>query len=149
MLNLWGGVEITLLGAMIGGLAFYNFVFYMQRKGISLGMDSVESMDYFKATTLSYATIVYCQFLNIMQRRSERSSLFNRNFFSNKILLNSILVSIALVALAIYGPYISDFLSFGSIGVEDWACTLGAAGIYLLMFETIKFVKRRKHATQA
>lgn len=148
MLNLRGGLEITLLGSLIGCLAFFNFVYYMQRKGISLDMGSVDSMDYFMATTLSYATIVYCQFLNILQRRSERSSLFNRNFFSNKILLNSILVSIVLVSLAIYGPYISQFLSFGPIGVQDWACILGATGIYLLTFEAIKFFKRHKHATQ-
>ena len=144
MLTLWGGVEISFFGILIGVLAFLNFFLYMDREGIVLTVDNVQSIDYFKATTLSYATIVFCQFLNILQRRSERSSLFNRNFFGNKILLYSILVSIGLVSFAIYGPYISDFLSFGSILVVDWLYITGASGIFLLTFEALKLYKRSK-----
>jgi len=146
MLNIWSGVEITLLGILIGGLAFFNFFLYMQRAGITLTIDSVHSLDYFKATTLSYTTIVFCQFFNILQRRSERSSMFSRNFFTNKILLYSILVSTGLVFLAIYGPYLSDFLSFGVIQVTDWLYVMAAAGFYLLVFEALKFFKRGTHA---
>ncbi len=142
MLHIFSGTEITLLGILIGGLAFLNFLLFMGREGITLTVDSVSTMDYFKATTLSYATIVFCQFFNILQRRSERISLFNRNFFSNKILLFSVVISIGLVALAIYGPYISDFLSFGPITLSDWLFILGAAVIFLGIFEALKFFKR-------
>jgi len=142
MLSTWGGTEITLLGILIGGLAFLNFFLFMSREGITLTVDSVNTMDYFKATVLSYATIVFCQFFNILQRRSERISLFNRNFFTNRILLLSILVSIGLVSVAIYGPYISDFLSFGPITMTDWLFVLGAAVIFLGVFEALKFFKR-------
>ena len=143
ILNIRSGVEIALLGFLIGGLAFFNFFLYMEREGIKLTVDSVRSLDYFKATTLSYTTIVFCQFVNILQRRSERSSIFNRNFFTNKILLYSILVSTGLIFFAIYGPYLSDFLSFGAIRVVDWLYVMGATGIYLLVFEALKFLKRR------
>lgn len=146
LLNIWGGVEISFLGILIGGLAFLNFFLFMQREGITLTMDSVNSMVYFKATTLSYATIVFCQFFNILQRRSERGSLFSRNFFTNKILLYSILVSIGLVSLAVYGPYLSDFLSFGPIQVVDWMYVMGAAVFYLLVYEALKLFKRSRHA---
>ena len=142
MLSIWGGTEITLLGILIGGLAFLNFFLFMAREGITLTMDSVNTMDYFKATALSYATIVFCQFFNILQRRSERISFFNRNIFTNRILLLSIVISIGLVSLAIYGPYISDFLSFGPITINDWLFILGAAVFYLGVFETLKFFKR-------
>ncbi|MBU1451358.1 MAG: HAD-IC family P-type ATPase [Proteobacteria bacterium] len=146
MLNLWGAVEISFLGILIGGLAFLNFFLFMQREGITLTMDSVNSMIYFKATTLSYATIVFCQFFNILQRRSERGSLFSRNFFTNKILLYSILVSIGLVSLAVYGPYLSDFLSFGPIQFVDWMYVMGAAVFYLLVYEALKLFKRSRRA---
>lgn len=145
MLNLWGGVEISILGVLIGVLSFMNFFLYMERQGITLTMDSVQSMEYFKATTLSYATIVFCQFVNILQRRSERSSLIDRNFFTNKILLYSILASMFMVSLAIYGPYFSDFLSFGPISATDWMYVLGSAVLYLAVFEAIKFYKRSQH----
>jgi len=142
LLNIWGGTEITLLGVLIGGLAFLNFFLFMHREGTILTADSVNTTAYFKATALSYATIVYCQFFNILQRRSERISLFNPNFFSNRILLYSILVSMAVVFLAIYGPYISDFLSFGPIDLIDWLHVLGAAVLYLAVFEVLKAFKR-------
>jgi hypothetical protein len=57
-------------------------------------------------------------------------------------LLFSILISIGLVSLAIYGPYISDFLSFGPITLTDWLFILGAAVIFLGTFEALKFFKR-------
>jgi Ca2+-transporting ATPase len=118
----------------------------MGREGITLTVDSVGTMDYCKATALSYATIVFSQFFNILQRRSERISLFNRNFFSNRILLFSIVISIGLVSLAIYGPYISDFLSFGPITLTDWLFILGAAVIFLGIFEALKFFKRSRRS---
>jgi Ca2+-transporting ATPase len=142
LLGIWSGTEITLLGILIGGLAFLNFTLFMSREAITLTVDSVNTMDYFKATALSYATIVFCQFFNILQRRSERISFFNRDFFSNRILLVSIVISIGLVLLAIYGPYISDFLSFGPITITDWLFVFGAAALYLGVFEALKFFKR-------
>ncbi|MFB0505126.1 MAG: HAD-IC family P-type ATPase, partial [Thermodesulfobacteriota bacterium] len=142
MLNIFAGAEITLLGILMGGLAFLNFFLFMGREGITLTVDSVGTMDYFKATALSYATILFCQFFNILQRRFERISLFNRNFLTNRILLFSIPVSIGLVLVAIYAPYISDFLSFGPITVTDWLFVLGAAVIFLGIFEALKFFKR-------
>jgi Ca2+-transporting ATPase len=142
MLNIFAGTEISLLGILMGGLAFLNFFLFMSREGITLTVESVGTMDYFKATALSYATIVFCQFFNILQRRSERISLFNRNFFTNKILLYATLISIGLVSLVIYGPYISEFLSFGPIIATDWLFVLAAAVIYLGVFEALKFFKR-------
>ncbi len=142
MLHIFSGMEIAFLGILIGGFAFLNFLLFMSREGITLTVDSVGTINYLKATALSYATIVFCQFFNILERRSERISLFSRNFFSNRILLLSIVISIGMVLLAIYGPYISDFLSFGPITSTDWLFILGAACIYLGVFEALKFLKR-------
>jgi Ca2+-transporting ATPase len=116
----------------------------MGREGITLTVDSVGTMDYFKATALSYATILFCQFFNIFQRRFERTSLFNRDFFTNRALLYSTVISVGLVFLVIYGPYISDFLNFGPVTATDWLFVLGAAVIFLGVFEALKFFKRIK-----
>ena len=104
----------------------------------------MNTIQYFKATALSYCTIVFCQFVNILQRREERISLFNKNFFSNKILLISIVISIGLVALVIYGPYISNFLAFAPITLTDWVFIIGSAVVYLVIFEGLKLFKRIK-----
>ena len=142
LLTLISASEITSVGIVIGGLAFLNFLLFMRRGSISLTVDDINTVHYFKATALSYSTIVFCQFINILERRDERTSLFNKNFFSNKILLISIAISVGLVALVIYGPYISHFLAFAPITPTDWLFILGAAAIYLVIFEGLKLYKR-------
>ncbi len=136
------GMEVIFLGMLIGALAFMNFFLFMGREGITLTMESLDSIFYFKATTISYCTIVYCQFVNILERRYWYTSIFNKNFFFNKLLLGSIVASMGLVFTAIYVPVISNLLSFGSITILDWSYILLSAGVYLIVFEVLKLVKR-------
>jgi Ca2+-transporting ATPase len=145
MLNWLSGVEITFMGTVIGTLAFLNFYLFMQRNSISLTVNDVGTMYYLKATALSYCTIVFCQYVNILQRREERVSIFNKNFFSNKLLLISILLTIGLVGIIIYVPYINDFLAFGPLNITDWAFVIGSSLVYLFVFEGLKFYKRTRN----
>ncbi len=142
ILNLPRSIEVIFLGLLIGALAAGNFWLYFSRHGLSLTSPDTPVMDYARATTVSYLTLVYCQFANIMSRRYEYDSIFNRNFFSNKIILYSIIASIGLVMLGVYGPYISGFLEFASIGMREWLQVLGAMGVFLVVFEVIKLIKR-------
>ncbi len=144
LLNPFSASEITIMGIIIGGLAFLNFFLFLYRGGISLSVNDVNTLAYFKATALSYSTIVFCQFINILQRREERVSLFSTFFLSNRILLVSIVISIGLVMLVIYGPYIRNFLSFSPIGIVDWLFVIGSAVVYLAIFEMLKFFKRAR-----
>lgn len=148
ILDRFTSTEVIFFGLLIGLLAFGNFWLYMSREGIPLSLDveniknTVHALDYAKATTISYLTIAYCQFMNIMSRRYQYTSIFNKNFFSNKIILYSILGSIGLVFLGVYGPGISDFLEFANIGLEGWIQVLAAAGIFLSAHEVLKAIKR-------
>lgn len=140
--NVISASEVTFMGIIIGCLAFLNFFLFLSRGNISLAIDDVNTVAYFQATTLSYATIVFCQYVNILERRDEYLSLFNKNFWSNKILLGSIVISMGLVMLIIYGPYISTFLAFSPIGIIDWIYIAGSTIVYLVIFEGLKFYKR-------
>ena len=142
MITRRSATEFTVLGLLIGLLAFANFIFFMEREGIMLTVDDTNMLSYFQITALAYATIVFCQYVNILQWRQEYRSLFNRRFFSNKILHASIAVSIGLVLLAIYAPGLSDFLSFDGLAVLDWAFVGIAALIYLAAFEVLKMLRR-------
>ncbi|MGM0405345.1 MAG: cation-translocating P-type ATPase [Thermoplasmatota archaeon] len=142
ILDLPHSVEVIFLGLLIGSLAAGNFWIFFSRQGLSL--TGAELPEYAAATTVSYLTLVYCQFANIMSRRYEYESIFNKNFFSNKIILYSIVISIGLVFLGVYGPYISDFLEFANIGLMGWIQVLGAMAVFLGVFEVIKLIKRLK-----
>lgn len=144
IINKYTGSEVIFFGLLIGVLAFTNFGLFLDRAGVQLTSENfTEHMVlYAQATTMSYLTIAYCQFVNILSRRYDHTSIFNRNLFGNRILLASIVASIGLVFLGVYGPEISGFLSFGSIGFVDWLYVLLAAGIFLTAFEILKFFKR-------
>jgi len=141
IINKKTGVEVIYLGILIGALAFGNFELFMSRSG---GILEVGTEAYARGTTITYLTIAFCQFANIMSRRYEYETIFSKNFFSNKKILASIGISIALVVVAVNLPLIQNFLSFASISLVDWAYVLGAALILLLNHEIIKAFKRSK-----
>lgn len=145
ILNRYMSAEILFFGVLIGVLAFMNFALFMHREGITLTMDHVDTIMYARATTITWVTIAFCQFANILSRRYNYSSLFNKNFFSNKKLLSVILLSIGFVMLGVYGPYIHEFLSFASLSIVDWLYILMSTAIFLIAFEVMKILKRWKY----
>jgi Ca2+-transporting ATPase len=134
-------LEVLFLGLLMGALAFVNFVVFMGRTGTELTMTHVL---YPRATTLSYATIVFCQLANIMSRRYNYDSLFNRNLWSNKTILWSMVVSIGLTLTVIYVPLINGLLGFAPLTISDWVFVLAAAAIFLLAHEIMKAAKRSR-----
>jgi len=141
--------EVLLLGALIGILAFANYALGMFRysdQAFTAGLTPPYPVAYMKATTLAYLTIAFCQFVNIMSRRFRLASIFNSNFFSNKVILWSIVASIGMILTAVYVPFIGRFLYFSGPGSLDWLFVIGAALCYLGVFEIMKAFKRKRAA---
>lgn len=133
--------EILFLGFLMGGLGFLNYGIFVKEMGVSLQKGH---MLYPRATTLSYLTIVICQFINIMSRRYEFNTIFKRNFFNNKKILYSLMISAVLVLAVVYVPGINSYLGFAPVTPGDWLRIVLAGGVFLLANEAIKFFKRRK-----
>ena len=138
--------EILFFGFFMGALGFTNFVMFMERTGAELTMTHDL---YSRATTLSYATIVFCQFVNILSRRYSYYSIFNSNFWSNKKILWSIVISVGFTMTAIYTPFINRFLGFAPLNFSDWVSVLAAAGVFLVAHEIIKTFKRSRRKVAA
>ncbi len=132
--------EVIFLGILMGGLGFVNYAIFTS--GIGNEFNSGHPL-YSRATTISYLTIVICQFINILSRRYKYSSFFNINLFSNKKMIYSILISIFMVLLAVYTP-INRYLEFTPLPVQDWLRVFTAGGIFLFAFEILKWYKRAK-----
>jgi Ca2+-transporting ATPase len=141
ILNKYTMTEILFLGFLMGALGFINFGIFIQRTGTELDMAHAL---YPRATTLSYATIVCCQLVNVLARRYNYDSLFNRNFWSNKTILWSIVISIGFTMTAIYTPLINRFIGFAPLTLNDWVTIVASAAVFLLAHEVIKLFKRSK-----
>ena len=139
-------MEISFLGFLMGALGFINFGVFIQRMGIELDMAHTL---YPRATTLSYATIAFCQFVNILSRRYNYDSIFNSNFWGNKKILWSIIISIGFTLTAIYTPLVNHFIGFAPLTLKDWITILASAGVFLLAHEIIKMIKRSRRRTAA
>ena len=142
ILNRITSLEVICLGLLMGALAFGNYALFMSRQGTIFTLDSADPLLYARATTITYLTIAFCQLVNILSHRFERLSIFNSNFFSNRILLGSIGGSILLVLLVVHTPGVRDFLRFAPPSWIDWLYVLGAAALYLSAFEVLKLFKR-------
>ncbi|MFH1864569.1 MAG: cation-transporting P-type ATPase, partial [Candidatus Eisenbacteria bacterium] len=142
IMNRSASTEVILLGVLMGALAFANFGLFMWRNGIIFTVDHADPFMYARATTVTYLTIAYCQFVNVLSRRYELTSVFSRNFWSNGTLLWSIVISIVLTTIAVYGPFVHQWLAFARLSVADWVYVLGGAGVYLMAFEVLKLARR-------
>ncbi|MFW6035477.1 MAG: cation-translocating P-type ATPase [Halothermotrichaceae bacterium] len=131
--------EILFLAVLMGGLAFANFGLFNKM----LGGNLTEGHEFYaRATTISYLTLAFCQWINIMSRRYEFTTIFNKNFFSNKKMLYSILISIGMVLIVIYTPYINSYLGFAGVTPGDWLRVFAAGAVFLSAHEIIKLLKK-------
>ncbi|MFO7819764.1 MAG: cation-transporting P-type ATPase, partial [Halanaerobacter sp.] len=140
IINQRNTTEVFFLGILMGGLAFINY---------GLFVSSIDSLTeshhlYPRATTITYLTIVVCQLINILSRRYERSSLFNKNLFSNTKMIYSIVLSIGLVLAVVYIPGLNSYLDFVPVLFSDWIRILAAGGVFLAAFEGFKWYKRSR-----
>jgi len=146
IMNKETSLEVLLLGALIGLLAFGNYAFSVFRGGVTFLSDQTLpfTADYLRATTLAYLTIAFCQFTNVLSRRFYLKSIFNRNIVTNRILLWSIIGSIVMILLFVNIPVLASFLYFSPLSFIDWMCIAGSTAIFLVVFELLKVGRRKR-----
>jgi Ca2+-transporting ATPase len=143
ILNRRSIIDLLWCGLIIGGLAMTNYLLFFERSGVSPQAASTDII--YQATTMTYVTIVICQLVNIIQRRSIHG-FFSRYQLSNKNFWISIGFSIAVIMSITYVPFVSTFFKSGPIGLFDWLCVIAAAAIFLAIRETQRVVARRQAA---
>lgn len=133
--------EILFFGFLMGVLAYINFSIFISKNGVNEVIPG--SILYRQATTISFLTIIVTQWINIMSRRYDVISIFNKNFFSNKKMLNAVLISIIAVLFVTNMPFINGFMGYSSIGISSWMTILLAGMIFLGTHEILKYFKRK------
>lgn len=96
------------------------------------------------AVTGTFVCIIITQFANILSIRSS-NNIFNSYTLSNKYLLFGMLISMLCMLGIIYTPFLNIFLHTGPLSIKDWAYPAESALVYLIAFETYKFIIRKSH----
>jgi Ca2+-transporting ATPase len=133
ILNRRSILDIFWSGGLIGAFALLNFLLFFDRHGVNALEASATVIA--SATTMTYVTIVFCQLLNIMQRRSIHG-FFSRYQFHNRQFWGALLLSAAVVCSIVYIPAVSHFFGSGPLGIQDWLCILAAGTAFIAIRET-------------
>lgn len=142
ILNRSSAIDLLWCGLIIGGLAYANYLLFFSRAGVEpRGLTDGLSI-HAQATTITYLTIVLCQLVNILQRRSRRG-IFTRYQLHNKFLWGAMALSLTCVSLIMYSP-INTYFGAGPLGLVDWLFAFSAAGAFLLIREIQRVITQRR-----
>jgi P-type Ca2+ transporter type 2C len=96
---------------------------------------------YEKSMTITFVSIVFGQYANLLSRRTYGPAL-GKYLFSNKYLLFAFAISVSLMLLIIYVPVFNLYFHTSSLRPVDWLFPLTAGTICLMIYE---YRKRRKN----
>ncbi len=98
--------------------------------------------DFVKGSTIALTALAVFQWLNIWNCRSEESSIFSTNLFSNPYLILSTIAVIALQLVAIYHPVAQTLLHTTALSLSEWALIIIVASSVIFVEEIRKFIYR-------
>lgn len=132
------------LGVLESAFAMISFFFlYSQFDWPAVPMLPSGSI-YRMATTMTLATIVFCQIGMVFNCRTERASVFKVGIFKNRMVLIGILVELTLLSVLIYAPFMHNLFNTAPLGLKDWAFLFIWPPVILLLEELRKAFLRRK-----
>jgi Ca2+-transporting ATPase len=129
-LNRKTAFEFISFGLLAASLSYANFLLYFFRHHISPEYLATSSSPYLQATILTYVTIVFCQFMNLLLVRAQGHSLFSSYLWSNKKLLAAFAMSLFCILNIVYNPIIKPNFGSGPLSILDWMTALIAAALY-------------------
>ncbi|MDO9589946.1 MAG: cation-transporting P-type ATPase, partial [Microcella sp.] len=125
ILNRRSLVDIAIAGGLIGTFAIANYLFFYTRNGVDPFTETVPADLIVHAMTITYVTIMVCQLVSIIQRRSVHG-VFTRYQLANRTFWLAILVAIVIMLVIVYVPLVAGFFGTGPLGLIDWACVIVA-----------------------
>ena len=126
-------LEFISFGFLAAALAYANYLFFFARHGLSPVNLGTHVAPYLQATILTYVSLVFCQFMNLLFVRTlgERP-LFSSYLWSNKKLLIAFGISFFCIANVVYNPLVQPYFGAGPLSFVDWLTAFGVAAIYTL-----------------
>lgn len=126
---------IAFSGIVMGIVAYAAFLysFFMNPMGIG---------NYEKAITITFVSIIFGQYANLLSRRTYKN-VFGRYLFSNRNLLLAFTLSIFCIVLIVYIPIFNLYFHTFPLQVMDWSLPISVGIICLLIFEIKKSITKK------
>jgi len=122
--------EFVGFGVLVAVLAYANYLFYFLRHHVSPLHLGTHMGPYLQASILTYVTIVFCQFMNLLLVRGQGQPIFSSYLWSNRKLLWAFGISLFCILNIVYNPLVQPYFGSGPLTFWDWSTAVGVAVIY-------------------
>lgn len=99
-------------------------------------------VDHRYALTLAFTTFVFFQFFNVFNARNERTTAFNRQFFSNGKLWVALIGVVVMQIVVVSWAPAQDIFGTTALSLEHWLLTIAVASSVLVIEEVRKLAVR-------
>lgn len=89
-----------------------------------------------------FISIVTCQMADAFIRKTRKNTIFNRNFFRNKVVFLGVLSQIVIAAFLCYCPGMDEALHFTPLRIQHWFVSIHYTILILVYDELRKFLIR-------
>ncbi|MDF2429164.1 MAG: cation transporting ATPase C-terminal domain-containing protein, partial [Nitrosopumilus sp.] len=96
------------------------------------------------AQTMAVTTMVFFQFFQVWNSRSEKASIFTMNPFSNKVLFFALLSSVIAHLAVLYVPTLEWLFNMRPLTWMQWVLILSVASTIIVVVEIDKAVRRSR-----
>ena len=102
---------------------------------------------YEKAITVTFVSIIFCQYANLLSRRTAGNA-FGKYLFSNRNLLYAFAFSVFCIILIVYVPILNSYFHTSPLLFVDWLFPITAAIICMVIYEFRKKIILRSIVNQ-
>ena len=140
-------IDLIWSWALMWGIAFINYILYIFIHWFTLNTFTINTPYYTIATSITYTSILFCQFANILSRRAGLQSVFTSYIRSNKALFYAFLISWVCMAILLYNPIVSWYMWFGHMKLIDRLFPVIGGIVFLLIREFYKYSSKKNIVT--
>ena len=126
------GTSIQSIALTIAVLLAYNW-----------GLKTYGSEGLYIARTIAFTTLITAELIRAYSSRSERYSLFEIGFFSNRSMVYATALSFLLLLVVLYIPFLQPIFKTFPIGLKDWSIVLRFCIIPLIAGELNKVISKK------
>lgn len=105
---------------------------------------AASGLAYNQATTMTLATIIFCQIAAVLNIRYERNTMFNKHFWDNSMIFIGIIFEIVLLLCICNVPFLRDVFGTAPLLGRDWII-LVCIPIFLIAIDELRKLWLRHH----
>ncbi len=137
-------IDLIRSGALMWWIGYMMYMLFFQLHQVAPNWLDTSTSIYASATSITYTTIMMCQYMNIISRRAGKTQhIFTKYLRSNKKLLYAFAIGIWLISLLLYSPFGQTYFGFGPLSLSERMLPIGGWLIYLTIRELYKQIIKK------